>query len=120
MPTDDSGRDECEDPMERFAATYKRAAENAPFDHTAFVLATSARSLQPSARILLLKGHSRHGFVFFTNYLSRKGKELGENPRAAMCFYWPWLDEQVRAEGKVELISAKDSDAYFATRPRIS
>jgi pyridoxamine 5'-phosphate oxidase len=108
------------DPMERFAEVYRRAAEHAPFDHTATTLATSSTSGRPSARIVLLKGHSRHGFVFFSNYFSRKGKELLENPYAALCFYWPWLKEQVRAEGKIEQLPASDSDAYFSTRPRIS
>jgi len=106
--------------MERFADVYRRAAEGAPFDHTAATLATASSNGKPSARIVLLKGHSRHGFVFFTNYLSRKGKEMTENPYAALCFYWPWLNEQVRVEGKIEQLPASDSDAYFSTRPRIS
>lgn len=79
-------------------------------------LATATHDGKPSARIVLLKGIDPRGFVFFTNYLSRKGRELAENPRAALVMYWPALDRQVRVTGRVKKISAADSDAYFYSR----
>jgi pyridoxamine 5'-phosphate oxidase len=106
------------DPIEQFAALFARAATNAPFDHVAVTLATSSSNARPSARVVLLRGMDRRGFVFFTNYLSRKARELEENPYAALCCYWPWLDEQARIEGMVERISAAESDDYFSSRPR--
>src|SRR5439155_2347839 len=72
----------------------------------------------PSARIVLLRGLDERGFAFFTNYDSRKGRELAEGPRAALVFYWAQLERQVRVEGPVERVSAEESDAYFQTRPR--
>lgn len=82
-------------------------------------LATVSPAGQPSARMVLLKGYGReHGFVFYTNYRSRKGEELAANPRAALLFYWPELNRQIRLEGRVQQISAADSDTYFAGRRR--
>jgi pyridoxamine 5'-phosphate oxidase len=78
-------------------------------------LATATPDAAPSARMVLLKGADERGFTFFTNYESRKGRELAENPRAALLFHWP--DRQVRIEGVVEKVSAKESDGYWATRP---
>jgi pyridoxamine 5'-phosphate oxidase len=109
-----------EDPLERFAELYARATSGAPFDPTAVTLATADTEGRPSARMVLLKGVDVRGFRFFTNYASRKGRELEANPRAALCFYWPWLDEQVRVEGEVSRLPAAESDAYFASRPRDS
>lgn len=106
------------DPLARFAEVYARAARGAPYDSSAVTLATADADGRPSARMVLLKGFDADGFRFFTNYDSRKGRELAVNPRAALCFYWPWLDEQVRVEGAVERLAAGESDAYFATRPR--
>jgi pyridoxamine 5'-phosphate oxidase len=82
------------------------------------VRATSTADGWPSARVVLLKDLTEEGFVFYTNYEGRKGKELADNPRAALVFYWPELERQVRVEGTVERISAAESDAYFATRAR--
>jgi pyridoxamine 5'-phosphate oxidase len=107
-----------DDPLARFAALYARAGHTAPYDPTAVTLATADAAGRPSARQVLLKGFDARGFAFYTNYDSRKGRELAENPHAALCFYWPWLDEQVRIEGAVERLPAAESDAYFATRPR--
>ena len=104
--------------MARFAALFARAADNAPFDHTAAALATANGQGAPSARIVLVRTVDERGFAFYTNYHSRKGREIEQNPAAALCFYWPWLDEQVRAEGRLERVSAAESDEYFATRPR--
>lgn len=106
------------DPLERFAELYARATAGAPFDPTAVTLATADAEGRPSARMVLLKGVDARGFRFFTNYTSRKGRELEVNPHAALCFYWPWLDEQVRVEGEVGRLPTEESDAYFASRPR--
>jgi len=89
-------------------------------DATAMTLATADRSGRPSARILLLKGLDARGLVFYTHYASRKGRELAENPRAALVFFWPALDRQVRVEGAVERTSREESAAYFASRPLAS
>lgn len=107
-----------EDPIARFHAIFTRAAANAPFDPTACVLATADAEGRPSARYVLLKQVDDRGFVVFTNYESRKGRQIEDNPRAALCFYWPWLGEQVRVEGTVTRTTAAESDAYFSTRPR--
>lgn len=84
---------------------------------TAMTLATTTASGKPSARIVLLKGIDHRGFVFYTNYLSRKGRELAKNPRAALVLYWPALDRQVRITGRVSKLSAAESDEYFNSRP---
>ncbi len=89
-----------------------------PSKTSALWLATATAAGVPSARIVLLKEVSGDGFVFYTNYESRKGRELTENPRAALCWHWAWLELQVRAEGTIERLPAEESDAYFATRPR--
>ncbi|MEP6818761.1 MAG: pyridoxamine 5'-phosphate oxidase [bacterium] len=86
----------------------------------AMTLATATPDGKPSARLVLLKQADEHGFVFFTNYRSMKARELDANPQAAMVFYWPQLERQVRVDGKVERISPAESDAYFKTRPRES
>ena len=87
-----------------------------PLPH-AVALATATHSGHPSVRMVLLKGFDAHGFVFYTNYRSRKGRELLENPRAALCILWSQLERQVRIEGEVEKVTAAESDEYFATRP---
>jgi pyridoxamine 5'-phosphate oxidase len=86
----------------------------------AMTLATATPDGKPSARLVLLKQADEHGFVFFTNYNSMKARELDSNPQAALVFYWPQLERQVRVEGKVERTSTAESDAYFKTRPRES
>lgn len=96
----------------------RAAAEQTP--DVPVALATADATGAPSVRVVLLKSVDARGFVFFTNYLSRKARELQDNPRAALCFYWPSLVTQVRAEGVVERVAAAESDAYFATRPRDS
>jgi pyridoxamine 5'-phosphate oxidase len=107
----------ADNPIERFALVWARAGERAPFDASACALATADAAGQPSVRTVLLKGFDADGFRFFTNYESRKGRELEANPAAAICCYWPWIDEQVRIEGGVERLAAAESDAYFASRP---
>jgi len=86
--------------------------------HDAMTLATATPEGRPSARAVLLKGIDRRGFAFFTNYESRKGRELDVNPHAALVLLWIPLQRQVRVSGRVERLSAEESDAYFATRPR--
>lgn len=83
----------------------------------AMTLATVSAGGQPSARIVLLKGVDHDGFVFYTNYQSRKGQELAGNPAAALLFYWTELEREVRIEGRVEKVSAREADEYFASRP---
>lgn len=92
-------------------------AENLP-EPNAMVVATAALDAKPSARVLLLRGADERGFVFFTNYASRKGKELKDNPFATLVFFWQPLHRQIRIEGRVERINAPESDAYFNSRPR--
>jgi pyridoxamine 5'-phosphate oxidase len=107
------------DPVVRFQELFARAHASEP-DATAVALATADASGAPSVRMVLLKAADAAGFVFFTNYESRKARELEVNPRAALCFYWPTLGVQVRVEGGVARVSAAESEAYFATRARDS
>jgi len=89
-----------------------------PLDLTAATLATADKQGQPSARVVLLKGVDKRGFVFFTNYGSRKGRELEENPQAALVFYWSDQERQVCIAGEASKLPPEESDAYFKTRPR--
>jgi pyridoxamine 5'-phosphate oxidase len=105
------------DPIRQFEVWFEQAqAANLP-EPNAMTLATATPDGQPSARIVLLKAYSTSGFTFFTNYDSRKGRELAANPRAALLFFWSELQRQVRIEGTVERISEAESDAYFLSRP---
>ncbi len=105
-------------PFVMFQAWLDRAiAENLP-EPNAMTVATAALDAKPSARIALLRGVDERGLVFFTNYASRKGKELKENPFAALVFFWQPLHRQIRIEGRVERVDALESDAYFNSRPR--
>jgi pyridoxamine 5'-phosphate oxidase len=106
------------DPIARFQALFARAADNAPFDPVAVTLATASPEGRPSARVVLLRRVDDRGFGFFTNYESRKARELLANPHAALCAYWPWIEEQARIEGAVVVADADESDEYFAARPR--
>jgi pyridoxamine 5'-phosphate oxidase len=110
----------AQDPIGRFQESLSRAAAASSFDATAAALATVDARGQPSARIVLVKFVDARGFAFFTNRESRKGRELSANARAALCFHWPAIGEQVRVEGEVALLGDGESDAYFATRPRES
>jgi pyridoxamine 5'-phosphate oxidase len=105
------------DPVVQLRAWLDAALAAHPRDATAMTLATADRAGRPSARIVLLKGLDARGLVFYTHYGSRKGRELAENPRAALAFFWPALDRQVRVEGAVERTSREESAAYFASRP---
>lgn len=105
------------DPITEFLNAVERAQAH-QVDTTPVVLATADATGHPSARLVLLRGADPRGFVFFTNYDSRKGRELSQNSNAALCFYWASLDEQIRIEGQVRRVSAAESDEYFAGRPR--
>jgi pyridoxamine 5'-phosphate oxidase len=104
-------------PHEQFAVWFEQALREQVMEPTAMTLATATPDGKPSARIVLLKGYDAQGFVFFTNYLSRKGRELEENTHASLLFFWPQLERQVRLEGRVEKIDARESDAYYRSRP---
>jgi pyridoxamine 5'-phosphate oxidase len=106
------------DPIEQFARLFAAARESEPGDPTAFALATADADGKPTVRTVLLKAFDDRGFVFYTNYDSRKAHEIAENPRAAMCIYWRTIGHQVRVDGRIERISAAESDAYFAGRSR--
>jgi pyridoxamine 5'-phosphate oxidase len=108
------------DPFALFDAWYEEAKTAEINDPDAMALATAAADGRPSVRMVLLKGHGRAGFTFYTNADSRKGVELAENPSAALLFHWKSLRRQVRIEGPVEEVSSDDADAYFATRGRDS
>jgi len=105
------------DPITEFLNAVERARAH-QVDTAPVVLATADSNGRPSARLVLLRGIDQRGFVFFTNYNSRKGRELTDNPHAALCIYWTSLDEQIRIEGQVGRVSGDDSDEYFAGRPR--
>jgi pyridoxamine 5'-phosphate oxidase len=104
------------DPLRQFESWFREAREAVPFPES-MALATADPSGAPSARMVLLKGFDERGFVFHTNYGSRKGREVEANPRAALLFHWRELGRQVRVEGTVERTSREDSDAYYRTRP---
>ena len=108
------------DPLSLFRKWYRDAEAAGTLLPEAMALSTSTRGGAPSVRMVLHRGFSRGGFVFFTNYNSRKARELIDNPRAAFVFHWPLLDRQVRGEGRVDKLSRKESQAYFLSRPRES
>ncbi len=106
------------DPIEWFRRELQRAREREPFDATACALGTVDAEGLPAVRFVLLKDADARGFVFYTNYGSRKAADIGANPNVALAFHWPTLGEQVRVEGPAERVPAEESDAYFASRPR--
>ena len=111
------------DPIERFREIYALAEaldRSIIPEPNAMSLGTVEKGLQPSVRIVLLKSFDQRGFVFYTNYRGRKGRELLSNAKAALCFYWQPLGIQVRIEGAVEKVSDDEADEYFSTRPRLS
>ncbi len=108
------------DPFALFDAWYAEARASEPNDSNAMALATADAEGRPSVRMVLLKGHGRDGFVFYTNREGRKAGELAANPHAALLFHWKSLRRQIRIEGAVTLASDAESDAYFATRSRDS
>ena len=107
----------AQDPIAQFRAWFEETVRAKLPMVNAMTLATASASGEPSARVVLLKGMDERGFVFFTDYESRKAQELAANPRAALLFYWIELEREVRVEGRVEKTSAAESNDYFATRP---
>jgi pyridoxamine 5'-phosphate oxidase len=105
------------DPVKQFVTWLNQAVEAGAMEPNAMTLATCTKDGLPSARIVLLKRVDHDGFSFFTNYRSRKGRELDVNPRAALLFYWPELERQVRVEGTTTRTSEDESEAYFTSRP---
>lgn len=109
-----------EDPLKQFESWWQDAINAGAEEPNAMTLATCSGSGKPSARIVLLKGISGKGFIFFTNYRSRKAQEINENSLVALVFFWKELERQIRIEGKVKKVSGKESDEYFSIRPRAS
>lgn len=112
-----SERDADADPFAQFARWFAEAQGADLPEPNAMTVATATPSGLPSARVVLLKGFDHHGFVFYTNYESRKGNELGANPHAALVFYWSELQRQVRVTGTVARVTEEESRAYFTSRP---
>lgn len=115
-----SKSDVSPDPFAQFGIWFQEALDSQLPEPNAFTLATATPDGRPSARTVLLKGFDSQGFVFFTNYESRKGDELNSNPQAAVLFTWLELQRQIRIEGSIEKISEAESLAYFQSRPRES
>lgn len=107
-------------PVSQFSKWFAEAMASQIYEPNVMTLATSTADGKPSARIMLLKGFDERGFIFYTNYLSRKGQEITKNAQAALVFFWPELERQVRIEGSLEKLNEKDSEAYFHSRPRKS
>jgi pyridoxamine 5'-phosphate oxidase len=107
----------AEDPLDQFDRWLREAFDAKVPEPNAMTLATVGADARPSTRIVLVKGYDARGIVWFTNYWSRKGRELGLHPMAALQFHWVELERVVRIEGRVEKTSAEESDAYFASRP---
>lgn len=105
------------DPVAEFGKWLEQALRAEILEPHAMTLATASADGVPSARIVLLRGYDAAGFTFFTDYRSRKGRELADNPRAALVFYWPDLERQVRILGTVRKVSRDESEAYFSSRP---
>jgi pyridoxamine 5'-phosphate oxidase len=105
------------DPFRQFATWFDEARAASPVEPNAMALGTVGADGRPSLRMVLLKGADERGFVFYTNYESRKGRELADTPWAALTFFWPEMERQIRIEGRVEPVSAEESDAYFHSRP---
>jgi pyridoxamine 5'-phosphate oxidase len=110
-------RDLDADPLRQFGAWFDETLSSGLALPNAMTLATATRDGRPSARAVLLKGYDARGFVFYTHYRSRKGREIEENPRAMLLFCWTELERQIAIEGSVARVSAAESDEYFASRP---
>jgi len=112
-----SEKDAAPNPFLQFDKWWKEALDSSIDEVNAMTLATADNHRKPSARIVLLKNYDDRGFVFFTNYLSRKGREIDENPLATLLFFWKELERQVRIEGTITKIDDKESDEYYYSRP---
>ncbi len=111
-------QDVSENPISQFNNWFQEALQSDLREPNAMVVATVDKNNMPNARVVLLKGVSEAGFVFFTNFESKKGQELAENSKAALVFNWLELERQIRIQGTVEKISEEDSVAYFQSRPK--
>jgi pyridoxamine 5'-phosphate oxidase len=107
----------ADNPLDQFRFWFAEAGRVVERDPNAMTLATVGADGRPSARIVLLRGYGEDGFVFFTNYDSRKGAELAANPHASLLLFWAALERQIRIEGTVSKVSAEESDAYYSLRP---
>ncbi|MEL6845911.1 MAG: pyridoxal 5'-phosphate synthase, partial [Bacteroidota bacterium] len=105
----------ADNPIVQFERWFQAAVAAEVPEPNAMILATVADG-QPSARVVLLKGFDERGFCFYTNYESRKGQELAANPKAALTFFWPELERQIRLEGTIEKVSPEESDTYYQSR----
>ncbi len=112
-----SEQDVAADPIAQFTRWFDEAVNADVVEPNAMCLATATPDAYPSARMVLLKGVDARGFVFYTDYRSRKGQELADNPHASLCFFWAELERQVRINGAVQRVTRAESDAYFQTRP---
>jgi len=112
--------DVAANPIDQFTRWWNEAVASQIDEVNAMTLATANAAGVPAARIVLLKGYNSNGFIFFTNYESDKGKNLAQNPHAAIVFFWKELERQIRIEGTVEKVSAEESDRYFNSRPASS
>ena len=112
--------DVAANPIDQFTRWWNEAVASQIDEVNAMTLATANAAGVPAARIVLLKGYNPNGFIFFTNYESDKGKNLAQNPHAALVFFWKELERQIRIEGTVEKVSAEESDRYFNSRPASS
>ncbi len=108
------------DPFVQFSNWFDEYLSSAPQEPSAFVLSTARRDGLPSSRTVLLKGFDANGFVFYTNYGSKKARDINENPQVAMLFFWPELERQIHISGSVEKTTREESEAYFGTRPMAS
>ena len=120
MRSNPASAEASDDPLKLFARWFREAKRAGTPLPEAMALATTDAGGQPSVRMVLLRGVGPRGFVFYTNYESRKARELAENPRAAFAFHWPFIQKQVRGEGRVVRVSRQESSRYFASRPRES
>lgn len=109
-----------DNPYEQFSMWFEEALEFEPHEANAMILATAGSNSAPSARVVLLKSFSEEGFIFFTNYNSKKGIDISVNQRVALLFYWPQTMRQVRVEGSAFKIDPADSDEYFSSRPALN
>jgi pyridoxamine 5'-phosphate oxidase len=112
-----SEQDVDTDPIKQFAKWFQQALKSGIEEPNAMTLATSTTDGKPSARIVLLKGIKDNGFVFFTNYESKKGKQIHDNPFACLVFFWKELERQITIQGEIKKVSEQESDEYFASRP---
>jgi pyridoxamine 5'-phosphate oxidase len=112
------GIETAKNPISLFEKLYLQVCQSDIDEPSSVVLATAAADGKPSARVVLLKDFNDNGFVIYTNLESRKGRELSENPYAALCFYWEVIHYQVRIEGSVARVADAEADVYFASRPR--